>query len=214
MVTNYPDTRVAFARKLFVTLLANHYAFKLVGHKEFAKVFDKHTPTDWKTMQEMEAICSALAGYAVNETQSSGAFISSLRPYFRLELIAFTKKKRFKVMDMNRHPRDTKLHQLKKVIKRVEEFTEGGKICFARLKEQIEIRLPAATASQSLATLLDPATKIFANKLLSKSIYKETVDLLQKEHHTVLKAMNTKITEAEDVVATGTENTVPAEKTS
>ena len=65
-------------------------------------------------------------------------------------------------MDMNRHPRDTKLHQIKKVIKRVENFTEGGKRWFARLKEQIENFLPAATASQSLATLLDPATKMFA----------------------------------------------------
>ena len=180
MVTNYPDTRVAFASKLLGTLLANHYAFKLVGHEDFAKVFDKLIPTYWKTMQEMEAICSALAGYAVNEAQSLGAFISSLRPYFRLEILVVANKKRFKVMDMNRHPQDTKLHQIKKVIKRVEEFTEGGKGCFARLKEQIEIRLPAATASKSLATLLDTATKMFANKLLRKSIYKETVGLLRK----------------------------------
>ena len=112
---------------------------------------------------------------------------------------------------LDRHPQNTKLHQIKQVIKRVEEFTEGGKRCFARLKEQIEISLPASTASQSLATLLDPATKIFANKLLSKSIYKETVDLLRKEHRTVLKAMNTKITESEGVVAMGTDNAVPAE---
>ena len=68
-VINYPDTRVAFASKLFGTLLSNHYAFKLVGHEDFAKVLDKLTPTDWKTMQEMEAICSALAGYAVNKAQ-------------------------------------------------------------------------------------------------------------------------------------------------
>ena len=53
MVTNYPDTRVAFASKFFGTLLANHYVFKLVGHEDFAKVFDKLTPTDWNTMQEM-----------------------------------------------------------------------------------------------------------------------------------------------------------------
>ena len=115
-------------------------------------------------------------------------------------------------MDMNRHPQDTKLHQIKKVIKRVEEFTEGGKRCFARLKEQIEIRLPAATASQSLATLLDPATKMFANKLLSKSIYKETVGLLRKEYRTFLKTMNTNINEAEGVFVTGAENAVPTEE--
>ena len=146
-VTNYPDTRVAFVSKLFGTLLANHYAFKIVGHENFAKVFDKLTPTNWNTMQEMEAICLDLAGYAVNEAQSSGAFISSLRPYFCLAILDATKKKRFKVMDMNRHPWDTKLHHIKKVIKRVEEFTEGGKRCFARLKEQIEIRLPVATTT-------------------------------------------------------------------
>ena len=114
MVTNYPDTRVAFASKLFSTLLVNHYAFKLVGHEDIAKVFDKLTPTDWKTIQEMKAICSALAGYAVNEAQSSGAFISSLRLYFCLALLGVTKKKRFKVMDMNRHPRDTILHHIKR----------------------------------------------------------------------------------------------------
>ena len=77
-------------------------------------------------MQEMEAIFPALAGYAVNETQSSGAFISSLRSYFCLALLSVTKKKKFKVMDMNRRPLDTKLHHIKKVIKRVKEFTEGG----------------------------------------------------------------------------------------
>ena len=41
-------------------------------------------------------------------------------------------------MDMNCHPRDTKLHHIKKLIKRVEEFTEGGKICFARLKSKLK----------------------------------------------------------------------------
>ena len=115
-------------------------------------------------------------------------------------------------MDMHRHPRDTNLHQIKKVIKRVEEFTEGGERCFARLKEQIGICLPAATVSQPLSTLLDPATKMFANKLLSKSIYKETVGLLRKEYRTFLKAMNTKINEAEGVFVTGAENAVPTEE--
>ena len=104
-------------------------------------------------------------------------------------------------MDINQHPRDTKLHQIKKVTKRVEEFTEGGKRCFARLKEQIELRLPAATASQSLATLLDPATKKFAKQLLDKSLYEDTVDLLRKEHRKIVKAMNTKMTEGEGAAA-------------
>ena len=66
-VTNYPDTRVAFASKLFGTLLANHYAFKRVDDNTFDKLFGKLSTNHWETMQEREAISSALAGYAVNE---------------------------------------------------------------------------------------------------------------------------------------------------
>lgn len=74
IVTTYPDTRVSFASKLFGTLIANHYAFKLVSHEDFPKVFDMLSAEYWKTMQEMGAILSALAAYAVNEAQTSGAF--------------------------------------------------------------------------------------------------------------------------------------------
>ena len=52
---------MAFASKLFQNHMANHYAFKLVlGHKDFPKDNDKLSPTDWKTMQEMEAIYSRI----------------------------------------------------------------------------------------------------------------------------------------------------------
>ena len=53
MVTNYPDTRVAFASKFFGTLLANHYAFKLVGHEDFAKVFNKLAPKGYSVPDEI-----------------------------------------------------------------------------------------------------------------------------------------------------------------
>ena len=48
------------------------------------------------------------------------------------------------IMDMNRHPRDTKLHPIKKVIKRVGEFTERGiKRIYSPIKNRItENRLP------------------------------------------------------------------------
>ena len=120
-VTKYPDTRVSFASKLFGTLFASHCVFRLVGHDDFPKVFDKLSAQDWKTMQEMEAICLALAAYTVNEAQKLGAFISSLQPYFCLALLAVTKKKKFRVMDMTRHSRGTKLHQIRKMTRGVED---------------------------------------------------------------------------------------------
>ena len=115
-LTNYPDTRVAYASKLFGTLIANHYAFRKIDDNNFDKLFGKLTDNDWETMQEMEAISSALAGYAVNEAQASGGFISSLRPYFRLALLAITNKKRFKVISTKRHGADTKLHQVERKV--------------------------------------------------------------------------------------------------
>ena len=94
----------------------------------------------------------------------------------------------------------------------VEAFTPGGMTCFACLKAHIELCLPAATASQSLVTLLDPATKMFAKKLLGDLIYRETVTLLGKEYREVSKATNIKIIEPGGDVVTATQNTVPTEE--
>ena len=74
IVTTYFDTRVSFASKLFGTLIANHYTYKLISHEDFPKGFDMFSAEYSKTMQEMGAILSALAAYAVNEAQISGAF--------------------------------------------------------------------------------------------------------------------------------------------
>ena len=94
----------------------------------------------------------------------------------------------------------------------VEAFTPGGKTCFAPLKAQIELCLPTATASQSLATLLDPVRMIFAKKLLGDLIYKEIVALLGKEHLKVSKAIHIKIIESGGDVTTATQNTEPTEE--
>ena len=80
------------------------------------------------------------------------------------------------------------------------------------MKEQINLRLPGPTASQSLATLLDPATKTFALKLLGKILYEETVPLLRNEHHKIVKAMKTKVFEGEGVAAMDVENVEAAEE--
>ena len=77
-------------------------------------------------MQEMEAICTVLAAYAVNEAQKSGVFISSLKPYYRLRLLSVSNKTKFKVMDLSRQDPGTLLHQIPRKTKKVEQFTEGG----------------------------------------------------------------------------------------
>jgi len=187
-LTNYPDTRVSFASKLFQTLMANYHALKQVEIDDFKKHFAKLSPEDWQTMQEMEAICSVLSSYAVNEAQKSGTFLSSLKPFYRLALLAVANKKKFKIMDLSRQESDTKLSQIPRYTKRVDNFTDGGKKCLLRLQEQINFRLPATTPSQSLATLLDPATKIFARTLLKGDLYDKTLAYLKKEHLKVYKA--------------------------
>ena len=179
---NFPDTRVAFASKLFQTVLANYYAFTKVEHNDFPKIKSRMSEGDWETMQEMEAICSALCGYAVNEAQTSAGMISSLRPYFRRALEHVANREKFKVMSLDRHSSDKLLHTIPRKKKRVVDFTEGGRKCLLRLKEQIKKRLPPPTPMQSLATLLDPVTKKFAQALLGPSVYPQTLELLKKEH--------------------------------
>ena len=129
--TNYPDTHVSFASKLFQTLIMNHYTFELVEHEDFYKMFNKFFEEDWTTMQEMEVMCSTLAAYAVNESQKSGAFIASLRPYYRLALIAVTNKKKFKVLDMGCQPKNKDLHKISRKSKCVADFTYREIILFA-----------------------------------------------------------------------------------
>ena len=179
---NYPDTRVAFASKLFQTVLANHYAFTKVEHVDFPKVRSSMSEGDWETMREMEAICSALPGYAVNEAQTSAGMLSSLLPYFRRALEHIANREKFKVLDLGRHSSDKLMHTIPRKKKRVVDFTEGGRKCLLRLKEQIKLRLPPPTPMQSLATLLDPATKKFAQTLLGPGVYPQTLELLKKEH--------------------------------
>jgi len=67
----------------------------------------------------------------------------------------------------------------------VEDFTPAGKTCLARLKEQIKVRLPPPKPNECMATLLDPATKKFAEGLLGTELHAQAVASLKAEHRKV-----------------------------
>ena len=94
------------------------------------------------------------------------------------------------MLTIKKQPKDTALTRLERTTRKVEDFTEGGKKCLERLEKQIEARLPAPTATESLATLLDPALKKFARQLLGESLYAKTVDLLKAEHLSSLNILD------------------------
>ena len=62
--------------------MANHHALQLVEHDDFPKMMLTLSHEDWRTMQEMEAVYEALEDYAMDESQMSVAFMSSLKPYY------------------------------------------------------------------------------------------------------------------------------------
>ena len=190
---NYPETRVKFALDLMETVMVNFFALTKIDHEDFTKIFQKLSDEDWHVMQEMEAVTRLLGKYAVNESQKSDSFMnSSLKPYYRKILLKVTTKQSFNVIKLTRQKHGMALHQAERENRKVDDFTEGGKRCLHRLTKQIELRLPATTAKENLATLLDPATKLFAKKLLGMTDYQKAVCLLKEEHRSVYKLITKK----------------------
>ena len=124
---NYPDTRVAFACKLMCTCLVNFYALNVANHDNWRKLMYQLSTEDWRTVQEMEAIASTLANYAVNEAQVSGRILSSLKPYYRMALVSVSEKKKFEVLSVKITPRDWTLHDIPWTLRRVDAFTDAGR---------------------------------------------------------------------------------------
>ena len=46
---------------------------------------------------------------AANEAQKSGGTLSSMRPWYRLSLLKVSRRKKFKVMDLDKQANDTRL---------------------------------------------------------------------------------------------------------
>ena len=138
-----------------------------------------------ESIQEIEAVCRHVSQYAVGDSQkSTNAFNSSMLPFYCQMLRANANKSKFQVMKLGRQVPTTTLNNWPREKKSVKDFTDAGKKCLERLQKQIDERLPAPKPERSLAVLLDPAKKMFAEELLNEdtSPFNATRSLLKEKH--------------------------------
>jgi hypothetical protein len=115
-------------------------------------------------------------------------------PFYRQVLRANANKSKFQVMKLGRQAPTTTLNNWPREKKSVKDFTDAGKKCLERLQKQIDERLPAPKPERSLAVLLDPATKKFAEELLNEdtSLFNATRSLLKEKHREVYRVLHGK----------------------
>ena len=194
---NFPDTRVTYVVMVFQSLMANYALLKVYSDsdKDFKKVWSKLSEEDMESIQEIEAVCRHVSQYAVGDSQkSTNAFNSSMLPFYRQVLRANANKSKFQVMKLGRQAPTTTLNNWPREKKSVKDFTDAGKKCLERLQKQIDERLPAPKPERSLAVLLDPATKKFAEELLNEdtSLFNATRSLLKEKHREVYRVLHGK----------------------
>jgi len=156
---NYHDARVAFACKLMLSVMVNHYALsQILSNIDFTKLWKKLTPLDWATVQEMKAVPLAIGEHAVGEAHQSVAFKLSLKPHYHLALLCVANRHAFKVAYLGRQMKGMIQRDVPRKNRKGEDFTPAGKFYLIRIQKQTEKRLSAPKPDQCLATLIDPAT--------------------------------------------------------
>ena len=211
-MVNYADTRVSFVTKLYQTCIFNHHVLEIMSERDkvFEKIWTALSPEDWDTIQELEAICYKIARHALTNAQTDD-FCSSMKSYYRHKITQDLSASKFFVMKMTKPTCNQTLDSWQRVERKVEDFSENGKKCIARLQEQVKIRLNQEDPEELASVLLDPTTKSSARSLLGKIMYKKTVKVLKKEHQKLYNKMTPKdVVEVEDL-ETGDKNAV-AEK--
>ena len=135
---NFPETRVAYVVPTYQSLLANHYLLTLSvsdAADDFHQFWSKLSTQDFSAIQEMEAVTQILFAYAVNDSQQSNSFNTSLLPYYRKTMKAALYREAYDIMKLGRQPATTTQHNWPRISRQVEDFTPVGKHCIRRLQE-------------------------------------------------------------------------------
>ena len=208
---NFPETRVGYVVETFQRTMANYQNLKVLSNSdaEFQQVFSKISEADWKAIQEVEAVMRILHMYSLDASQQSSAGNISLIPFYRKMLKKATSKTSFKVMSLDKVSKTARIGNWPRTERDVERFTDIGKHCLHRVKLQIDLRLPAPSAQDSIAVLIDPVTKAFASFILG-GLHDDTIVELKKAHREAYKVLCGKKTgddkvEADDMGEEGDE---------
>ncbi|KAG1697093.1 hypothetical protein DVH05_017479 [Phytophthora capsici] len=194
------DVRVAYTCKLIRRSVVNHAAFEAYfqSTKESTSVWSALSEDDWVLATEMEAVTHFIANLALVEVQSEN-LVSSYMVVFRR--LAEKKLKSFKfdtmVIEAPR-AKDGNEASHRRVVRKLDQFTEDGKTCLRRTLLQLQSRFPKVTKEAMVCILLDPRTKSSAKKIAAvgnvsrkeeKATYKNGLEFLRDEHRKVFAQM-------------------------
>ncbi|KAG1695049.1 hypothetical protein DVH05_020977 [Phytophthora capsici] len=194
------DVRVAYTCKLIRRSVVHYAAFEAYfqSTKESRSAWSALSADDWMLATEMESVTHFIANLALVEAQSEN-LVSSYMVVFRR--LAEKKLKSFKfdamVIEAPR-AKDGNETSHRRVVRRLDQFSEAGKTCLRRTLLQLQARFPKVTKEAMACILLDPRTKSSAKKIAAvgdiprkeeKAIYKNDLEFLRNEHRKVFSQM-------------------------
>ncbi|KAG1687186.1 hypothetical protein DVH05_005353 [Phytophthora capsici] len=194
------DVRVAYTCKLIRRSVVNYAAFEAYfqSTKESRSAWSALSADDWMLATEMESVTHFIANLALVEAQSEN-LVSSYMVVFRR--LAEKKLKSFKFDAMvieTPRTKDGNETSHRRVVRRLDQFSEAGKTCLRRTLLQLQARFPKVTKEAMACILLDPRTKSSAKKIAAvgdiprkeeKAIYKNGLEILRNEHRKVFSQM-------------------------
>lgn len=142
----------------------------------------------------MEAVTCKLSEYAVTAAQADNASNTSLKSFYRKIAEKAIMGDGFHVMSLGRMDINKKAANWPREYRKVSDFTELGKRCLNRMREQVLLRLPPLGPHDSIPVLLDPLTKSFAKQLLSQpsNLHDDTLEMLKSEHRAIYRVYHKK----------------------
>ncbi|GMG15510.1 unnamed protein product [Phytophthora fragariaefolia] len=218
------DTRVAFTVKLFQETILNYSAFRAYFQKaDDSSVFDNLKLADWKLVAEMEAIVGSIADLVRIEVQRNELVTSEL-----ILLLKFAadrlKNDTFWVCDLDAiRTKSTTVASFPRYETSAKNLSKLSQTCLARMKGQVEQRIPTATPETALILFFGPRAKFSVESLVwpfreyetnesdmcggpalqTRNLMASAKKLFIDAHREVFTVLNSSRTEATNNAATG-----------
>jgi len=154
-------TRVGYAVTLMRRSIYNCYAFNQYFESAPPSerlIWSSITSPDWQLIREMEGLTDQFAQFSLGEVQKKGV-ASSYALLFRKLLTLGVEADLVSCLVLERpDPTENEFTQRREG-RRVQESSEGGKICRDRLCKQLQLRFPHEDINEIKALLLNPRVK-------------------------------------------------------
>ena len=186
-------TRIAYSITLIRTILFHYASLNKLTEKfeTFDLLWSSITADEWSFVQEIEAVCSNLASYALSEAQNDVTG-SARKVFYRSVCEKFLSKQSFKVLIIENSPDPINtMSDMRREVKKLDYFTAFGKTCLNRLKAQVDQRIGNLNSNDCMPVFLDPVTKAFATNIFQgdNKLYSEALKLAYREHLIVYRSM-------------------------